>query len=79
MNLWVSPMQHEAMGSGVSPRSGTPTGPQVTIGASTLQEAYGDIMTAWNQGLDPRKRGKIEALLGLGMAKCHRLRSVEVL
>lgn len=25
-----------------------------------LLEAYGDIMTAWHQGLDPRKRGKIE-------------------
>jgi hypothetical protein len=24
------------------------------------EEAYGDIMTAWHQGLDPRKRGKIE-------------------
>lgn len=25
-----------------------------------LLDAYGDIMTAWNQGLDPKKRGKIE-------------------
>lgn len=25
-----------------------------------LLEAYGDIMTAWHQGLDPKKRGKIE-------------------
>ena len=24
------------------------------------EEAHGDIMTAWHQGLDPKKRGKIE-------------------
>ena len=48
------------------------TSPQFFVGETAMcrpcriwvsqihEEAYGDIMTAWHQALDPRKRGKIE-------------------
>ena len=29
--------------------------------SQAAQENYGDIMTAWHHGLDPKKRGKLEA------------------